>query len=101
MIGVTLYLLVIVTSTAGFLLFAASQEQHRKARRRLFVPDKAPVAILRAAGSLLLLISAVFAVARDGVAFGLTIWTLTITLSAFCVAVVLMLLKDHRSPSED
>lgn len=101
MIGFALFLLVIVTSTAGFLMLAASQQQHRKACRRLFVPDKAPAAVLRFTGSLLLLISAIFAVVRDGVAFGLTIWTLTITLSAFCVAVVLMLLKDHWSPSED
>lgn len=101
MTGAVLFLLVVIASGGGFLLLAASQEQHRSACRRMLVPDKAPVTVLRIAGSGLLLLSAILAVVRDGFAFGLTIWTLTITLTAFFIALILMLLKDDQPASEE
>lgn len=96
-----LFFLVLITSAAGFALLAASQRQHRATLSAAIPLIALPPARQRWLGALLLCASLGFAIARDGVAFGLVVWTLTITLTAFAVAVLLTRLRRPDASTRD
>ena len=93
-----LFLLVLITSAAGFALLAASQRRHRATLSAAIPLIAIPSARQRWLGALLLCASVGFAIAPDGVAFGLVVWSLTIPLTAFAVAALLTLLARPSRP---
>lgn len=94
MIGGVFFVMVLAVSSVGFAFYAASQKQHRATIIRLapvfFTPVfKGSVRMQRWLGAAFLCASLAIAILRDGVGFGLTLWVLTITLSALIVVVIL------------
>lgn len=85
--GALLLLATCVTASAGFALMAASQKQHWLLLGRS--GRAAAPAWFRPAGWLLVLLAAVPAIARDGIVFGLLLWSGMITISAALVVVCL------------
>jgi hypothetical protein len=103
MISALLFKLLLAMSTAGFWLLATSQRQHRAVVASTFPAMLVAPWVQRLMGSMLLLASALIAIARDGIAFGITIWVLTISISAFAVVAWLSWLgsrSKHSTTSE-
>lgn len=96
MAGFFLLLATLALSMAGFAMIALSQRR----RRRLIRPSgpDAPVIAMRLVGSLLIAASIVPVVLRDGLAFGLLIWTTLLSVAA--VLVVIWLAKQHKDAYE-
>lgn len=89
MTGALLLLATCITAAIGFALMAASQKQHwplLPLSRRPAAP-----AWLRPAGWLLVFLAIIPAIVRDGLAFGLLVWSGMITMSAALVVVGLAL----------
>lgn len=95
MIGFLLFFLVAMTSFAGFTLFAASQRQHRAAIARALPIIAASPRLQRWAGASFLAASMALAFLRDGPAFGLVVWALTVSYTAFLVAALLAWLSKR------
>lgn len=81
--------LVFAASFGGFAFLALSQKRHWRTVLRGEAPEAGQVRILRAAGSLGLAISLFAAVLRDGLSFGILLWVLGMSVTAFCVALTL------------
>lgn len=81
-----------VIATLGFGLMAFSQKQHWRLFRASTAMT-APPAWLRVAGWLLVGLAAIPAIARDGPAFGLLLWTIMLTVSGLLVITCLARLR--------
>lgn len=97
MTGVLLFCLAVMTSFAGFALFAASQRQHRAAIARALPIIAFSPRWQRWAGASLLAGSMAIAMLRDGPAFGFVIWALTVPVTAFLVAALLAWLSKRAT----
>lgn len=82
----------------GFALMAFSQKQHWSLLR-LSSPARPPV-WLRPTGWILLGLAAVPALVRDGLAFGLLLWTTLLTFSALLVIGFIVKLSKRGSKSD-
>lgn len=69
-----------IVAAIGFVLMAFSQKQHWLAAGRTNRPAAPPW--FRPAGWLLVFLAAIPAIARDGAAFGLLLWSGMLTISA-------------------
>jgi hypothetical protein len=83
------FLAVFVLSYAGLALLALSQS-----RNWTTIAGNAPLPVrhvpaLRIGGSLLLVASLAIAIARDGLAFGAILWTVTLTVAGWLVVLTL------------
>jgi hypothetical protein len=95
MTGALLLLATCVTAAIGFALMAASQKQHWPLPGLSRRPAAPPW--FRPAGWLLVLLATVPAVARDGLAFGLLLWSGMISISAALVVVGMAVRARWRS----
>jgi len=84
-----LLLAVFVTAYTGFALYALSQPQHWCNVVGQPVPDRGCVLILRGIGTVMLAVSLLLALLRDGPSFGSLLWATLLSLAALAVAFTL------------
>ena len=90
------FLATCLLGTLGFALLAFSQRQHWPLLRR--ARQNPPTLPLRLMGAALLALALLPAICRDGVAFGLLLWSVTMTLAAAVVVVILLRLSPTNDP---
>jgi len=81
---------------AGFACFALSQKPHWRKVMGTNAPRPGRTKLLRLAGSGGLALSLACAVVRDGPSFGLILWVLALSVSAFALAMMLAWLRRSR-----